>query len=343
MCSGEVGVGSWGEKMSVVCGVVFGGDTFATQQCTLTHSYPPFAPLLQSADGGGAVLRAHNNRRQHPPATSASPVFIYLRHERHEVVRDALGVLPHPPALMRADGVEVPQEQDVPRFVRLGHVSKNLLDHVLGSTCGLAFRNIAGERVGGEGGQRRGQKTYGSSSKSVPREYLFQCTTCCVIQGGCVPCGWLVCPARRPLVRHASLRSGCILFRAFHIYLVSHFFHIRGMRVSNERWWQQEAASVRLRTPARTVRVGDAHPDAAALVEREPIRLSVYCRRRGKDEFAAPRLLLHALHKVQSTLDVVSEQASPIQYGGAGRGGAGQGGAGVLMLWASNLRNSRLD
>lgn len=69
----------------------------------------------------------------------------------------------------------------------------------------------------------------------------------------------------------------------------------------------------------RTVRVGDAHADAAALVKRELIRVAVHRRRRGEDELAAPRLLLHALHKVQSPLDVVSGQS----HGGRGGGGIG--------------------
>eukprot|EP00965_Chrysotila_dentata_P084413 2787437-Pleurochrysis_carterae.AAC.2 len=42
-----------------------------------------------------------------------------LLHVRHEVVGDALGVLADPAALVRAHGVEVAQQADVPRVVRL--------------------------------------------------------------------------------------------------------------------------------------------------------------------------------------------------------------------------------
>jgi len=56
----------------------------------------------------------------------------------------------------------------------------------------------------------------------------------------------------------------------------------------------------------RTVGVGDAHADAAALVERELVRLPVHRRRRRKHQLAATGLLLHALHEVQSALDIVS-------------------------------------
>mmetsp|Transcript_19311 Transcript_19311/g.53709 ORF Transcript_19311/g.53709 Transcript_19311/m.53709 type:complete len:373 (+) Transcript_19311:111-1229(+) len=66
-----------------------------------------------------------------------------LREVGHEVVRDAVGVLPDEAGFVGADGVEVPQEDDGPvgglaleRF-RVVKVLEDLLDEVLGASVGV--------------------------------------------------------------------------------------------------------------------------------------------------------------------------------------------------------------
>mmetsp|Transcript_6147 Transcript_6147/g.16730 ORF Transcript_6147/g.16730 Transcript_6147/m.16730 type:complete len:291 (-) Transcript_6147:10-882(-) len=55
----------------------------------------------------------------------------HLRDERHEVVGNALRILPDASRRMRADGIEVPQNQHVPALVRGMHVAQNLFDEQL--------------------------------------------------------------------------------------------------------------------------------------------------------------------------------------------------------------------
>ena len=52
-----------------------------------------------------------------------------LRHIGHQVVGDALRVLADKAALVRADGVEVAQQHDVPLVVAHVKVGKHLLEH----------------------------------------------------------------------------------------------------------------------------------------------------------------------------------------------------------------------
>ena len=66
----------------------------------------------------------------------------------HQVVGDAVGVLPYPAAGVRADGVEVSQEDDVPFGVGLLDVHEDLFEHALGPAVGVgagAFGAVFGD------------------------------------------------------------------------------------------------------------------------------------------------------------------------------------------------------
>jgi hypothetical protein len=56
-----------------------------------------------------------------------------LRDERHQVVGDPARILADLPAGVGPDGVEVPQERDVPARIRLADVPQDLLDEELGA------------------------------------------------------------------------------------------------------------------------------------------------------------------------------------------------------------------
>ena len=70
-----------------------------------------------------------------------------LRDVGHEVVGDALGVLAHEARGVRADGVEVAQQHDVPLRVGGVEVGEDLLDHPLGPAVGVG-RGLLGALLG---------------------------------------------------------------------------------------------------------------------------------------------------------------------------------------------------
>ena len=63
-----------------------------------------------------------------------------LRDVGHKVVGDAVGILADESALVRADGVEVAQNRDVHRLVRLVDVAQDVLDHQLGRAVRVGRR-----------------------------------------------------------------------------------------------------------------------------------------------------------------------------------------------------------
>ena len=72
-----------------------------------------------------------------------------LRHVGQQVVRDALRVLADKAALVRADGVEVAQQHDVPLVVADVQVGEHLLKHALRPAVGVravVLRAILGDR-----------------------------------------------------------------------------------------------------------------------------------------------------------------------------------------------------
>ena len=84
-----------------------------------------------------------------------------LLDERHEVVGDALGVLADAAAGMRADRVEVAEEDHLPAGVRVLKIGEHVLDEELGAAVGVegGGGEILGARDGGglavDGGGRR--------------------------------------------------------------------------------------------------------------------------------------------------------------------------------------------
>mmetsp|Transcript_19809 Transcript_19809/g.45638 ORF Transcript_19809/g.45638 Transcript_19809/m.45638 type:complete len:205 (-) Transcript_19809:150-764(-) len=81
---------------------------------------------------------------------------------RHQIVRDALGVLPNPPRGMRSDRVEVAQQAHVELTVCLGGVAQDLLVEVLGEAvrvrtpaCCESFVDWDAGRLAVHGSRRR--------------------------------------------------------------------------------------------------------------------------------------------------------------------------------------------
>ena len=88
---------------------------------------------------------------------------------RHQVVRDAVGVLPYPTTGMGTDGIEIAQQHDVPLLIGFLHVHHDFLKHALGLTVrigamslGALLRDRDDGRVAIDGGRRREDDVFAS-------------------------------------------------------------------------------------------------------------------------------------------------------------------------------------
>ena len=101
----------------------------------------------------------------------------HLSHIRHQIVRNALGILADFSARMRADGVEVPKQNHAPLGIGSPNIGQNLLQHPFGPSVGIGTHAL-GARLGDWHKRRiavhRGRGAENDFLHPVPAHYVRQ-------------------------------------------------------------------------------------------------------------------------------------------------------------------------